>query len=703
MRFLCTTASLEATNNTVVYSGIDLDTFEIVGGATDINQSVNKPSRDKLTLVKLVNGQVVKTFNEKQLWYIGKDSDGNALLIDGIRRFVHVQVHHVSLLEAAGYTFNNCKRKDEGAFLFNGQKFKMYRLYPIKNETCTTFDRVNEAISSEMSCSEHLLVNNWTLALVMGLINTYMVFKLPMRIYKEETVQNYLEEITNIRNTAAVLNANRRAIKVGNQRGNRETLAVQLFFWFMSNTHFLISGYTIEKPELTEDVFIYGKENVLLRCSAGGITVCNESVLCVYMKTPSYQSCFTLENPIITAEDDLIVISGVQSAVLPGSPGFKVKIKMLSDYSDCVVRMEPAESKRYLGSAFDMRRIWGDTCNPALECWRNADALDMFDLPNNKLKYCINRGLDEYIRFVLQKPEQREISAEAFVELLKFYKLNDKYFERKPRLRTEEKVVRLNRYDFALYREAYNEVGCIYGKPDPVYGGEYTIYRNGIEYKKFLAFYPGSLSDFDRYSSYKKVSKLYVEIAKKAYNQYMNTGWITVDDFWWGHDYLAIPEIEKLTRDDFYDIRLDILTGIYYIVYKVNTVAADNARGALYKESPVYGVIQNGTCATISGVQHFGDYIYKKIFAFKDYNKAKDIFKILTETDADEFDTIEEISEGLYRDYCLGKRKDKLEEKAKLVQKLSGLNSIVGASLLGVHVKDTNAIDKLRKVGMIGG
>lgn len=703
MRFLCTTAYLEATNNAVMYSGIDLDTFEIISGISDINQSINKPSRDKLTLVKLMNGQVVKTFNDKQLWYVAKDSDGNAICLDGVNRFVHLQIHHVGLLENAGYTFNNCKKKDEGTFLFNGQRVKMYRLYPSKNGTCTTFEKLTEMDINEMSCAEHLLINNWTLALVMGIINAYTVFRLPMRTYKEETVKNYLAEIVNIRNTAAILNANRRAIKVCNQRGNNNCLAVQLFYWFMSNTHFLISGYTVDKPELVDNKYIYGRENVFVGCSAGGIAVSNERVLCVSMKTPSYQSKFTLENPVITAEDNLIVITGKQSAVLPGTPGFNVKLKMLNDYSDWVVQMEPVESNRYLGSAVDMKCIWDDTCNPALECWRNADAFDMFDLQNNKLKYCVNRGLDEYIRFILQKSEQREISAEAFVEMLKFYKLNDKYFERKPRLRPEEKVIRLSRYDFALYRETYNEVGRINGSPNPAWGGEYTIYRNGIEYKKFLAFSPKCLNTLDRYSPYKSVSKLYIEIAKKAYNQLMDTGWITVDDFWWGQDYLAIPEIEKLVRDDFYDIRMDILTGIYYIVYKVSAVTADSAQGAQYRENPLYDISQNGRCATISGESQFDGYIYKKIFAFKDYKKAQDIFKILAETDADEFDTIEEIANGLYRDYCLGKRKEKLEDKAKLVQQLSGLNSIVGAGLIGVHVKDINAIDKLHKVGLIGG
>lgn len=57
----------------------------------------------------------------------------------------------------------------------------------------------------------------------------------------------------------------------------------------------------------------------------------NERVLCVSMKTPSYQSKFTLENPVITAEDNLMVITGKQSAVLPGTPGFNVKLKMLND------------------------------------------------------------------------------------------------------------------------------------------------------------------------------------------------------------------------------------------------------------------------------------------------------------------------------------------------------------------------------------
>ena len=693
MRFLCTTAYIETTTGQFTYGGIDLDSLELIQDCK-IENAINSGDKQKLCIMQLTNGQVTKVVNDKYLWFISGDSIKDSIFIDGYKRFIYVQAHQIGLLEAQGYKLCNCKKKEWGQWKFNDQILNGYKAYPSKMGTSCVFSTIAEKVKSEFETSHclnwttYLLIINWCIATVVGFINSYEIYKLPLERYVPERVKRFLFATQDLKYTANLLIALKKILWV-----NKNTVDGSLYVSALADKLYesmsdIARGLLYFRPEsrIDGDIPINEKCSIYIE-HASTFEQAPKDGYNVTINTSNYNVSLYLENMQILANNQLQIL-GVQNAIVQGTYGGNVKIAVNDSCDDIILSIEPVITERFIGLNTAFENLYRVTGMNQYKQWEYAKRFEVIDINKNRLPYCINRGLNAYIKTKLS----REMTTEEFESLLDYYRVKDQYKERKPRLETMETPQRLNKYDFTIARYTVGNLGNCYQVKEAQPGMEYVLYKNGVEYKRILAFNLGVISKIDRLSIYNSISRIYLDLARKSYIQYMDRGWITIDDYWWGSDYLAPATADILDYNDFH-IRLDVLTGVYYVC-----ICCTDAIIGLQDEN-----IQTGY---IGGPQQYGGRVYKKVFGCKDFDSAVNVIKVLEKemnNTAEYKVAVRDTIYKLYRSYVYGNRKQDKADKIKNLAELNGIIQIVCKGLLGIHIEDTNTIDTLRKIGIIGG
>lgn len=279
-------------------------------------------------------------------------------------------------------------------------------------------------------------------------------------------------------------------------------------------------------------------------------------------------------------------------------------------------------------------------------------------------------------------------------------------------------VIKLGGYDFAVASISDKSIPAFLTPSSTgmaAYLVKYEVYKDGILantvfgydlYTILCSFTFASMSGIS--SMYAKYSLADFKYALKENESYLKNGWVTPVDIWnLSKAFMPVNpqnllDYRKSIREVTWELVDDPLTGLVWfaIAFKESAGFGDGASYIKMTNVSDLGLID----------QRDNNEFVRKIFAFKDTNKAIDFFKAITESSDSPLRTyvVSDLARKLAQSYqsSRGISSGILYDRAMVeVNKLNqnSLDAVILNRIAGKNVEDTAMRNKLSEFGIIGG